>query len=676
MLARTAALGLAWYLLELAFVLFGSASVDRSQVVGAWLSLLPWQLLLFALLGVVLIPIVRVGKLSRRGFGWLAIGGASFLFVGARVGEGALRTASVADAGAKLALLAAAITAALAIAAAWGRWLPATLKRVWPAAVQVGVSLLVVPFARRAGAAIALGELSVREWPGFVSTGSIALAILGVVATLVVGALRGRTPTRAATLLALTAGIALGSPPRDASAQGTDATPRSAPDVVFLLVDTLRDDHVGPRGAEPSLTPNLDAIAAEAIRFEHAYSPGNLTRRAMPGVLASSTERVVGTPLAPEAQTLPMLLREAGYATAGVSANPFVSAHYGYARGFERFSDPSDAPTFLIGSMLQLLLQIDRGITYRLGLAGSDTFYEPAERVYARGLQMLDASPRPAFLYLHTMDVHGPYLPPLRFLPPTYRPDDYVGYSRFLRLSRDEIRAESFAPSLSNVRERYAAGVRHADAAIGTLRAELEARGRWEEALVWITADHGEALGEQGFAGHGVGWLGPTLIRVPLVLKLPRSWGVAPKRIVEPVSTLDIVPTTLALLDRPPLAEAFGADVSAAARNGAAPRDRVLVAWNPSDAGDHYSAVRGAFQLALLVGSDGMRERSLYDLVADPGATRDVAGAHPDIVRELEAAIDSHREREAGLALTRTPGAVDPRLRERLQALGYLDDAP
>jgi arylsulfatase A-like enzyme len=158
----------------------------------------------------------------------------------------------------------------------------------------------------------------------------------------------------------------------------------------------------------------------------------------MPGVLASSTERVLGTPLAPEARTLPMLLRDAGYATAGVSANPFVSAHYGYARGFDRFSDPSDAPTFLIGSMLQLLLGVDRGMTYRLGLAGSDSFYEPAERVFARGLRVLEADPKPSFLYLHTMDVHGPYLPPHRFLPPGYRPGDYVGYSRFLRLSRDD----------------------------------------------------------------------------------------------------------------------------------------------------------------------------------------------------------------------------------------------
>jgi hypothetical protein len=129
---------------------------------------------------------------------------------------------------------------------------------VWPIAIQVGVSLLVVPFARRAGAAIALGELGIREWPSFVSARSLTFAALGVVATLAAGALRGDTGRRARLVLVLAAGIACGSAPGVAIAQGVDATPRAAPDIVFLLVDTLRAT-TSPRGTAPSLTPNLDA---------------------------------------------------------------------------------------------------------------------------------------------------------------------------------------------------------------------------------------------------------------------------------------------------------------------------------------------------------------------------------------------------------------------------------
>lgn len=648
----------------------GGGAVDLSEVLRIWLVLLPWQLALFALLGVGLAILVRMLRASATTFWWLVIGAASFAFLGARVAEGALRTSSVANAGIALVVLAAAIATTLAIAATCGRWLPASLQRAWPAAVWVGATLLIVPFVRRAGASIALGQLPLREWPGFVSPAFAALAVLGAAIALGIGALRSAKASRLALAVAL--GIAVA---RAAGAQAAEAPAPPRPDVVLVLIDALRGDHVGPQPGAPSLTPNLDAIGAEAIRFERAYAPANLTRSAMPGVLASSTERVVGTPVSPAARTLPTLLRDAGYATVGVSANPFISAHYGYANGFDLFADPSDAPTFLIGSLVQLLFGVDRGIAYRFGLAGSDLYYEPAERLFARGLRLFDRAARPAFLYLHAMDVHGPYLPPHRFLPATYRAADYVGYSQFLRLSQDEVAAASFQPSLANVRARYAAGVRHADEAIGTLRADLQARGRWDEALVWITADHGEALGEHGYVGHGIGWLGPPLTQVPLLLKLPRSWGFAPAVIAAPVSTLDILPTTLALLGRPSLAEAFGADVSEGLRAGAVPTERALVSWSATEAGDHYAAVRGRLQFTLLIRRDGQRERQLFDLEADAGTTRDIAAAHPDVVRELEVAIDAHREREARLALATSPAAIDPQLRERLRALGYLDDA-
>ncbi len=657
-------------------VLQGGTAIDRSEVFRIWLGLLPWQLALFVLLGIGLAVAVRALRASATTFGWLAIGAASFAFLGARVAEGALRTSSVANAGAALVLLATAIGAVLAIAAACGRFLSASLRRAWPAAIWVGTSLLIVPFVRRAGASIALGQLPLRDWPGFVSPGFFALSVAGAALALAIGAKRAAATHRPRLGLALAIVVASAFGPRTAGAQPAAADPARRPDVVLVLVDALRGDHVGVRDGAPTLTPNLDAIAAESIDFERAYAPANLTRSAMPGVLASSTERVVGTPVSPDAKTLPTLLRDAGYATVGVSANPFISAHYGYARGFDVFADPSDAPTFLVGSLVQLLLGVDRGgAAYRIGLAGSDLYYEPAERLFARGLRLFDHASRPAFLYLHAMDVHGPYLPPRRLLPPSYQPADYVGYSQFLRLAPGEVSADSFQPSLANVRTRYAAGVRHADEAIGTLRAALQARGRWDEALVWVTADHGEALGEHGFAGHGVGWLGPPLIRVPLLLKLPRSWGLAPSRVEAAVSTLDILPTTLALLGRPPLAEAFGADLCAGMRAGAISEDRAVVSWVSTKEGDHYAAMRGPYQLALWIDRDGRRERALHDLERDPGTTHDIAPAHPDVARELEAAIDAHRDREARLALAPAPAAIDPQLRERLRALGYLDDA-
>jgi arylsulfatase len=658
--ARALALGAAWYVLELALVLADRTGAPLRDVLRSWLALLPWQLALFGALAVVVAGLARAGVPH---VGWWILGGATFVFLGGRVAEGALRTASIADAAIALLVVAVVLGAALAALAWIGGRLPVALRGAWPLAVLVGWSLFWIPFLRRAGASIALGELALREWPGFVSAASLAAGLAGAGVVLVARARRGGA--RALVPALLCAALAPASAARAA-----------APDVIIVLLDTLRADHVGPHEGAPSLTPNLDAIAAEGVTFARAYSPANVTRRAMPGLLAASTERVVGAPLAPDVRTLAQSLHETGLATVGVSANPFVSRHYGYDRGFERFSDPAEAPTFLVAPLVQLLLNVDDGAAYRLGLAGSSLYYEPADELFARGLRMLDTAAQPALLYLHAMDVHGPYLPPRRLLPPDYDASDYVPYSRMLRLDRAAVVGPAFAPALRNVRERYAAGARFADEQLGHLRDELVRRGRWDEALVCIVADHGEALGEQGFVGHGIASLMPAVTQVPFVWKLPRSWAVAPRVVATPVSTIDLAPTVLELLGGPALPDAFGTSLAAVLRSGAEPATEDVVSWNPFGELDYYAAVGGPWQLAVAIDARGARTRALFDLDADPDAQNDVAPLHPDRVAALEAAIDRYLAHERRLVRGAGTGAVDAATRARLRALGYVDDAP
>jgi len=327
-----------------------------------------------------------------------------------------------------------------------------------------------------------------------------------------------------------------------------------------------------------------------------------------------------------------------------------------------------------VAPLVQLLLNADGGLAHRLGLASGSLYYEPAQRLFARGARLLGTMPRPAFLYLHAMDIHGPYLPPRRLLPPDYDASAYVPYSRFLRLPRETLLEPSTAPILANARERYAAGVRHADEAIGGLREALVAQDRWEESLVWILSDHGEAFGEQGFVGHGTASLQPVLIHVPLIVKPPRSWSVAPRAVDAPVSTWDLVPTILGLLGLPIPDDAFGVDLAAVVRGEPAPPPRDLVAWNPWQQADHYAVVRESALLELRIAADGTRTRRLFDLAADPGAQSDVAPQRAALAAALEVAADRHRalEQERALAGT-TATPLDPAARERLEALGYID---
>lgn len=661
-LARTLALGLVWYGVELLLAARSGAGTSLGEIVGDWLRMLPWQVALFAGLGVAIAVPARLVAMDATGVGWLGIGAATTVLLGVRVLEGGLRTTSFAEAVGGFVAFGGVVAIALLALARVGRALAPRWRAAWPLAVWAAWTALVVPFARRAGASIALGELPLREWPSFVSGASLGVA---AAAGLAIFALRSRTNVA----VGATAILLLGAFP-----SAVRADDRARPDVIVVLLDTLRDDHVGARPGAPTPTPNLDAIVAESIRFRSAWSPANVTRRAMPGILASSTERVVGAPLAPGALTLAEHLRAAGFSTVGLSANPFVSRHYGYDRGFESFSDPGDAATFLVAPLVQLLMNADGGLVHRLGLADGSLYYEPAQRLFARGARLFGGLPRPAFLYLHAMDIHGPYLPPRRLLPPDYDPAAYLPYSRFLRLPRETLLDPATAPILENARMRYAAGVRHADEALGQLRETLVAQGRWDEALVWILSDHGEAFGEQGFVGHGTESLQPVLIHVPLVLKPPRSWSVRPRAVEEPVSTWDLLPTTLGLLGLPIPADAFGADLAAVVRDDVAPPARDLVSWSPWQQADHYAVVRDSTMLTLRIAPDGTRTRRLFDLAVDPDAERDVAPQHAALTEALEAAVDRHRalEQERAFAGGEMP-ALDPAARKRLEALGYID---
>jgi arylsulfatase A-like enzyme len=446
--------------------------------------------------------------------------------------------------------------------------------------------------------------------------------------------------------------------------------------VYIFLVDTLRHDHLGPQPDGSAPTPALDRIAGEFFRFRQAYSPSTRTSRAMPGIMTSLSVRVVGFRLPPEATTLAERLQEGGLATLGLSANPQVSPAFGYEQGFDVLESGAGALDLQIVSVLKLLGAGFPGLAYDFGLLGSGLFYPPIGQLRHRALQLLDHSPGPTFLYVQTMDVHGPYLPPRRFLPAGYRRADFMAYHDFLRLSgTPELTDPRMAPKLANLRQRYAGGARYTDETLAAWIDDLRARGRWDEALVWILADHGEAFGEHGFAGHGFSYVGNPVVQVPLWLKLPRSIGLPPREIPEPVSTYDVLPTTLALLGLPPSEPAFGVDLGPALRGEPPDPSRVVVI--ETDDGPHaarYAAVRGPWKLQVRFGANGTVDaRTLYDLAADPGETTDVLGSRPEIGADLEAAIGTRRRAEAALAYRARGRTVDPETRERLRSLGYAD---
>ncbi len=419
------------------------------------------------------------------------------------------------------------------------------------------------------------------------------------------------------------------------------------PNVLMLLVDTLRADDLGLYGSERGTSPFIDSLGARGVVFENATSTAAWTLPAHASLFSGvyptrhgvrSFREVVPHRYA----TLPGLLGKHGYATAAVFN---LQALRTMRRGFDRVLFVPDA-------------QDEAGAT---------------GRVANRALGWLAGATPPWFLFLHFYDVHSDYQPKpsyaLRFAAPYDGPA--TGRTDELRAFRKG-EADLDEADVRHLHELYRAGIRQFDDDLRSVFAALEARGHLDEdTLVVLTSDHGEEFFDHGSVLHGR-TLHQELVRVPLIFAgagLP-----AGVRVAEPVSLVDLLPTVLALLGVPAPDDIDGVDVSGL-WNGAGPAGRPLVAeanhWIGNDTANFRRALRrGSWTLHYDAESD---RSALYDLREDPTEQRDVASRFPEIASELR------RELAPFVPETRpvTPPEPPEDLVETLRRLGYVDgEAP
>lgn len=423
-------------------------------------------------------------------------------------------------------------------------------------------------------------------------------------------------------------------------------SPGDRPDILLISIDTLRPDHLGCFGAEPSPTPALDDLCREALVFEQAIAQAPSTLPSHASMFTSLVPQHHGAsfaaqrPLADGHVTLAEVLAEAGYRTAAFHDGGQIAGVWGLGQGFEVYEE--------------------------LGL---DRF----EAVIERGLAWLDGlgADEPFFLFLHTYEVHAPYTPTeadLAAIEEMRGGEPYegwlggtVGIRELRRLNRD---LDSTAPAdRRHVRAAYDAEILSMDRALGELIAGLRARGLWDDTVVVFTSDHGEEMGEHGQIGRHSHTLYDELLRVPLVWK-PAGETVPGRRVRPMVRSVDIAPTLLdtAGVTAPDAFTGRSLLPLVAGRDGAPPW---AVAQLDAAGPTPPEALRGPRWKLF--------DTRLYDLQRDPGESRNVAGRHPEIVRELSAALERLTAADPD-----APGAeadridLDAETRERLEALGYL----
>jgi arylsulfatase A-like enzyme len=455
--------------------------------------------------------------------------------------------------------------------------------------------------------------------------------------------------------------------------------------VVLVTIDSLRADHVGCFGYDRDTTPVIDGLAAEGLSFD-AYANANWTRASFPSIITSTYPLEYGgfEYLSESRTTVGSAVSRGGHRTAALHSNLWLSAEYGYDRGFDHFydskTDPS--PVSRLRSWVKLRLDHD-GLLYRTlqwlydtteekaGMEVGST-YKDAETITDEAvdwLRGLDAdADRDALCWVHYMDVHHPYVPHEGAAADLGLSFDF-GERGAIKLRRKMLEEPEALTDeeFETLVDLYDAEIRYTDAQIGRLLDVVEETVGMEDTAVVVTSDHGEEFRDHGGFSHNPSFYDEVL-HVPFVVSGADRVGAsdATGHRSEVLELLDVAPTVCDLA---------GVDVPEGYRGRSA-----LDAVGSGEDADVISETSQGEDYKLSLRADGAKliwdrdtgEREFYDLAADPGETEDLVGTD-DRVGAYEERLREHLAelRETNEELPEV--GMDAETEDRLRDLGYLE---
>ena len=400
--------------------------------------------------------------------------------------------------------------------------------------------------------------------------------------------------------------------------------------IVLIVVDALRPDHLSCYGYRRETTPEIDRIAQEGCRFENVISQSSWTKPAVASLLSGTLPEMHGVKSITDVLIetdgyLPRLLKQVGYTTCCIQTNPFLGRESGFSQGFDCYRE--------------------------LFENGSGECKPRVPDVYAAAAEWLECcGSRPFFLYLHLLDTHNPYTPP-----------DHL---------------PSFG---STEQDRYDGEIRFIDSYIGLLRNLLIRKGWYEKTLLIITADHGEEFEEHGRRYHAK-HLYQEVLRVPLIITAPGilTSGVRSSSLT---SSIDIVPTILELACLQPADTHQGSSVFPELNGCPVPQRPALSqigSGKESNSIDLVSLICGEYKL---IWNTCSQSSELYNLVLDPLEQHNLAEHEPAVVERLlpqihdllhqqkEDPVVQHRKRKEAPRIA----VFEKEILQQLRGLGYID---
>lgn len=458
--------------------------------------------------------------------------------------------------------------------------------------------------------------------------------------------------------------VLIGQPAEADGARHRPAAPEGAGNVLVIVVDTLRADHLPAYGYSSGRTPHLDAFAEDAIRFDQAFSNASWTRPSFASIMTGrfpSSHGVMAKSdaLSDDLVTMSEAFGGAGWHTSGFVTNYNVGPYFHFDQGFDEYhylepefvlwADDSAAKLLLV----QFLRQRIESVRDAMFGVQPGTAYRDAETVNGELGRWLDRAPRaPWMMFVGYMDPHDPYFE---------HPYTGSGYGRAAHQTPDLAEAE-------HLRRLYDGEITYWDEHFGRLVADLRERGLYDDLTIVVTADHGEEFGE-----HGGFWHGTTLydeqVRVPLFVKLPRGRR-AGTVVRHWVQSVDIMPTLLA--------EA-GLEIPEGVQGGSLFEGTERVYAEESHEGNVLESVRqrrGTDELKLITANAGnprgLPERELFRVDLDPGEREDLSGTDAASLEHADLALQAARVRAAEGAVEGEEVELDPDSRRQLCELGYL----
>ncbi len=432
--------------------------------------------------------------------------------------------------------------------------------------------------------------------------------------------------------------------------------------VILIIIDTLRADHLGCYGYKKSTSPHMDALAKEGFLFKNCYTQASWTKPSTASILTSLYPPIHqtisdGSALPDEIVTLAEILKKQGYLTYGYTANPNLKTIFNFDQGFDFYDDYLMRDKLYCAAMRNFLFNFP---LFKMVIKKTFSFRDRDNIKLAndRIIPWLEEyKGNNFFMYLHYMDPHDPYSPP-------------GPYDKMFSYVKDDINSKNIS--------LYDGEIRFADEYIGRLFEKLKALGVYDKTLIVITSDHGEAFGDHNDQIHGH-TVYNELLKVPLIIKYPSSKKPNMK-IKKQVQSIDILPSILDILNITYKGHLSGASLSALMEN------------NGNDDFGEYIYVSnnyyGIYVLEALVKNNHWKyiytEKSslrnikevgheeLYNLIKDPLELNNIIKQHPEILKTMQKKLDFYKEDCKKKAISPYQVELDDETIRNLESLGYL----